>query len=321
MHPEASAGARVVCLMGPTGTGKSNAALALAAGMNAEIVSVDSALVYRGLDIGTAKPGPHERRQVVHHLIDICDPAERYSAARFRDDALRVIADIHARERVALLTGGTGLYFRALESGLADLPDADEALRTQVKQDYEVEGAARLHERLAAVDPYAAARIHPNDPQRLIRALEVHVVTGRPLSALWAEQAARGPGFEALKVVIAPADRGRLHARLERRFDLMLERGFVNEVHALRARSELSLDCASMRSVGYRAVWRYLDGEYDSAEMRARGVAATRQLAKRQLTWLRREQGAAWVDSEAPDLLERLQGLIFGGREFKRRPN
>ncbi|MCP5199038.1 MAG: tRNA (adenosine(37)-N6)-dimethylallyltransferase MiaA [Gammaproteobacteria bacterium] len=288
-----------VFLMGPTGAGKTRLALALAARCPVEVISVDSALVYRGLDIGTAKPSPAERARVAHHLVDIRDPGETYSAAEFRADARAAIAAVAARGAVPLLVGGTGLYFRALDEGLAELPAADAALRAELAQELARDGAAALHARLAAVDPAAAARIHPNDPQRLTRALEVQRLTGRPLSELWAERQLAPLTPRPLKFVVAPTERRDLHAAIAARFDDMLERGFVNEVAMLRRRASLAADMPAMRTVGYRAIWRYLDGEYDFAAMRERGVIDTRQLAKRQLTWLRRERDCTWLAGEA----------------------
>ncbi|MEX2480958.1 MAG: tRNA (adenosine(37)-N6)-dimethylallyltransferase MiaA [Gammaproteobacteria bacterium] len=290
----------LVFIMGPTGAGKTRLALSLAERLPCDIVSVDSALVYRGLDIGTAKPNPAERARAPHHLIDICDPTERYSAARFRTDARAALEAIAARGRLALLVGGTGLYFRALQYGLADLPDADPEVRALLRATLREEGAAELHRRLAEVDPEAAARIHPNDPQRLIRALEVHQLTGRPLSSLWRRGQLEPLAVPVLKLVLAPARRGVLHAHIARRFDAMLERGFVNEVRALRARGDLSHELPALRTVGYRELWRFLDGDGDYEAMRQRGIIATRQLAKRQLTWLRREAGCEWLDSADP---------------------
>ncbi|RRQ22658.1 tRNA (adenosine(37)-N6)-dimethylallyltransferase MiaA [Thiohalobacter thiocyanaticus] len=281
----------VVCLMGPTAAGKTDLAVALVEALPLEIVSVDSVMVYRDMDIGSAKPDAETLRRAPHHLIDFLDPAEAYSAARFVADAERAMAAIRARGRIPLLVGGTGLYFRALEQGLAPMPEASPELRAQLAAELAERGTAALHARLAAVDPEAAARIHPNDPQRIQRALEVHTLTGRPQSEFHREQTARR-GSAWLKLVIAPEARGWLHARIERRFNAMLEAGFVDEVEHLYRRGDLSSQMPSMRAVGYRQVWQYLAGEYDYEEMRLRGVYATRQYAKRQLTWLRGEQDA-----------------------------
>ena len=280
-------------VMGPTGAGKSALALALAARLPVEIVSVDSAQVYRGFDIGTAKPNPAVQRRVRHHLLDICAPCDAYSAAQFRSDAQSAIADIRARGRVPMLVGGTGLYFRALEQGLSELPAATPAVR-------------------------AAARIHPNDPQRLLRALEVHAVSGIAQSDLW-ERARLAPHRgQIVKLVIAPADRALLQRRLALRFDLMLERGFINEVRALRDRAGLGADAPAMRTVGYREVWRYLVGDSTRAHMIERGVIATRQLAKRQLTWLRREAACHWLDCADTALTDRALRIIQEQNVFKR---
>lgn len=290
-------------LMGPTASGKTGLAVALARELPLEIVSVDSALVYRGMDIGTAKPDPHVLEQAPHRLIDILDPAEAYSAAQFRADALREIAAIHAAGRVPLLVGGTMLYFRALEQGLAELPAAAPELRAQLAAEAERVGWAVLHARLAAVDPVAADRIHRNDPQRIQRALEVYELTGKPIS-YWLERSRGEPfPYAVAKWIVAPSDRRWLHERIEVRFAEMLAAGFVAEVAALRERSDLTRECPSMRAVGYRQIWDYLEGDYDYEAMAAKGIVATRQYAKRQLTWLRAECAADWFPSEAEGLL------------------
>ncbi|MCC6706462.1 MAG: tRNA (adenosine(37)-N6)-dimethylallyltransferase MiaA [Gammaproteobacteria bacterium] len=304
-------------VMGPTGAGKSALALALAERLPVELVSVDSAQVYRGFDIGTAKPNPAVRRRVPHHLLDICAPTAAYSAAQFRSDAQAVIASIRARGRVPMLVGGTGLYFRALEQGLSDLPAADPVVRARLQEELGRLGAAALHARLAGIDPRAAERIHPNDPQRLLRALEVHAVSGISQSEMW-ERARLAPhAGQIIKLVIAPADRALLHARLALRFNLMLERGLVNEVRALRDGAALDADAPAMRTVGYREVWRYVVGEYARTDMIERGIIATRQLAKRQLTWLRRERDCTWMDSSDSRLLERALALLRAQNVFK----
>lgn len=307
----------VVFLMGPTASGKSALALALAERFDMEIVSVDSALVYRGLDIGTAKPNPAVRARVPHHLIDVCDPAEAYSAARFREDALRAIAEVRSRGRVPLLTGGTGLYFRALEQGLTDLPEADAGVRAALAAELARDGAPGLHARLARVDPAAAARIHPNDPQRVMRALEVHALTGRPLTALWAERGAPGLPGGAVKLVLAPVTRTALHERIARRFAVMLEQGLLNEVRRLRERGDLSADHPAMRTVGYREAWRCLDGEFPIAELARRGIVATRRLARRQLTWLRREASCTWLAGDGPRLVDEAALTLENSTIFK----
>lgn len=275
--------------MGPTAAGKTELALELARRFDAEIVSVDSAQVYRGMDIGTAKPAASLRAEVQHHLIDIRDPAQAYSAAEFRADALAAVSDIAARGRVPLLAGGTMLYFRALTEGLSALPSSDPALRAELDALERVRGTAHLHRRLAGVDPASARRIHPNDPQRLKRALEVHELAGRPMSELLERGRERLLPPDCLKLALVPDERAMLHRRIESRFRSMLERGLVDEVRALHRRSDLHEDLPAIRSVGYRQVWQYLDARLDYQAMSDRAVAATRQLAKRQLTWLRGE--------------------------------
>jgi len=293
----------VLCLMGPTAAGKTGLAVALAARHPLEIISVDSAQVYRGMDIGSAKPDAATLAAAPHRLIDIRDPAEPYSAALFVEDARRHIDAIHAAGRIPFLVGGTMLYFRALLEGLSPLPASDPAVRQQLLEEAQSRGWTFLHRQLAEVDPEAAARIHPNDPQRLQRALEVYRLTGRPLSAL---QRAQGPAldehFEVRKAALIPADRARLHRRIERRFREMVNQGLVEEVRALFDRADLDASLPALRSVGYRQVWKYLAGAYSREEMVERGIIATRQLAKRQLTWLRRERDALVLDPFELDL-------------------
>jgi tRNA dimethylallyltransferase len=284
--------------MGPTASGKSRLALELATRWPVEIVSVDSAQVYRGMDVGTAKPGARERRAVPHHLIDILDPTEAYSAARFRADAIRIVDAIAARGRVPLLVGGTMLYFKALREGLAELPGADSAVRAAIDAEARRRGWPALHAELARVDPQTAARLKPSDAQRIQRALEVFRVTGAPMSQqLGVREAA--PPFHFVPVALLPSDRGALHHRIAERFDAMLAGGLVEELEALRGRFALHAGMPSMRCVGYRQSWRYLEGEYSRDELRDRGIFATRQLAKRQLTWLR-----AWAGLQAFDCLD-----------------
>lgn len=287
---------RCVCLTGPTACGKSGLAIALAEHFPVEIISMDSALVYRGMDIGTAKPAADVRAAVPHHLIDILDPTETYSAGRFRSDALAEIEAIGERGRLPLVVGGTLLYLRALREGLAPLPGRDPAVREALDSEAATHGWPALHERLRSVDPDAAARIAPNDRQRIQRALEVHALTGQPMTALQrsTDTAARP---ETLTLALVPAERTALAARIERRFDSMVEAGFVAEVRRLRARADLDSASASMRAVGYRQIWRYLDNDYAWSEARARSIAATRQLAKRQFTWLRGEAGVEQFDA------------------------
>lgn len=292
--------------MGPTASGKTDLAVALAERLGCAVVSVDSAMVYRGMDIGTAKPGPEVVARAPHRLIDILDPAETYSAGRFRADALAEMAAIAREGRVPLLVGGTGLYFRALDRGLSALPGADPEVRARLDAEAAERGWPALHGRLAECDPAAAARIHPNDPQRIQRALEVYLLTGRPLSAFFREAGEGGLPFRVVKVALEPAERGVLHERIAVRFGRMLDEGLMEEVARLRARGDLTPDTPSMRAVGYRQVWAYLAGELDRPTMVERAVVATRQLAKRQLTWLRAETGVTRVDCLGAGVNERV---------------
>lgn len=291
-----------ILLMGPTASGKTDLAVELVQRLPLDIVSVDSAMVYRGMDIGTAKPGPEILAAAPHRLIDLCDPSESYSAARFRADALAAMAQIVARGRVPLLVGGTMLYFRALQQGLAALPDADPAVRARLEAQARAEGWAELHRRLRDVDPEAARRIHPNDPQRIQRALEIFELTGRPMSRILEEEdTAAAPPYRFVKLVRAPRERATLHRRIEARFRRMLDLGFEQEVRELWARGDLSLAMPSMRCVGYRQMLKYLLGEDTFDGMVQRGIAATRQLAKRQYTWLRAESHCSWLlDADDP---------------------
>ncbi|HUL97524.1 MAG TPA: tRNA (adenosine(37)-N6)-dimethylallyltransferase MiaA [Usitatibacter sp.] len=293
---------KAVFLLGPTASGKSAVALALAARFGLEIVSVDSAQVYRGMDVGTAKPSAEERRRVPHHLIDLIDPTDAYSAGRFRVDALRVGAEIHARGRIPLFAGGTMLYFRALDRGIADLPGADPRVRRDLEALAGREGWPALHARLARVDPRAAARIEPTDAQRIQRALEVHEITGRALSQLQEESSREPAPFEVERIALEPSDRGALHARIDRRLEAMLAAGLVEELEGLRARFALTAAMPSMRCVGYRQAWEVLEGARPAATLRERAAAATRQLAKRQLTWQRAMPGLETLDCLRPDL-------------------
>ncbi|WP_250483097.1 tRNA (adenosine(37)-N6)-dimethylallyltransferase MiaA [Caballeronia sp. GaOx3] len=304
---------RVACLLGPTASGKTAAALAFAARHPVEIVSVDSALVYREMDIGTAKPDAVERAAAPHHLIDIIDPAETYSAAQFRADALRLVGEIVARGNVPLLVGGTMLYYKALTQGLNDLPTADADVRATLDADAARDGWPALHARLATVDPQTAARLAPNDSQRIQRALEIFMLTGQPMSTLLAAprtQHVDAP-YRFVPIALEPSDRAVLHARIAARFDAMLARGFIDEVRRLRARGDLDLSMPSMRCVGYRQAWEYLDGATGYDEMRDKGIFATRQLCKRQLTWLRAMPERFVVDCCAEDATERaLEALV-----------
>lgn len=291
-----------VALMGPTASGKTGLAVDWARRFGGEVVSVDSALVYRGLDIGAAKPDAAERGGIPHHLIDVRDPWQAYSAAEFATDARAAVADILSRGKLPILAGGTGLYFRALLQGLSPMPEADADTRAAIEAEADARGWPALHAELSRVDPAAAARIHANDPQRIQRALEVYRLSGRPISA-WQAQPSPAKAFPCrmLKLVIAPQDRAVLHDRIERRFDAMLDAGFLDEVHALRALPQLQAhaaptDLPAIRAVGYRQAWDHLDGATSAAEFRDRAVFATRQLAKRQLTWLRGQLDARWFD-------------------------
>jgi tRNA dimethylallyltransferase len=288
----------VFVLTGPTGAGKSDWAIRLAGEAAVEIVSVDSALVYRGLDIGAAKPPLTVRERIPHHLIDICDPTESYSAGRFVTDTLAAIGGIHARRRVPLLVGGTMLYIRALLHGLAPLPQASAHLRKLLDERAAREGWPALHTELSGVDPAAAARISPHDSQRIQRALEVCYTTGRPISELQRATVSPLAGLRLKYWVLAPRDRKVLHQRLSDRFHAMMAAGFLDEVRGLHQRGDLTVRHPSMRSVGYRQLWAHLDGEYGLEEAEQRGIFATRQLAKRQLTWLRAEKGAHWLDPD-----------------------
>ena len=290
-----------IALMGPTASGKSAYALELAERLDGEIVSVDSALVYRGLDIGAAKPTREEQERVPHHLVDVRGPWQPYSAAEFATDARIAIDAIVARGRIPILAGGTGLYFRALLEGLADMPHADENVRAGITADADVRGWAALHADLAVVDAEAAARIHATDAQRIQRALEVHRLSGRSITSWQREARGERLPLKVLRLVLSPPDRAVLHERIEQRFDAMLAAGFLNEVRALRALPELqahpgALDLPAVRAVGYRQAWEFLDGACDAATFRDRAIAATRQLAKRQFTWLRGELDARRFD-------------------------
>jgi tRNA dimethylallyltransferase len=301
---------QAIFLMGPTGAGKSDLALALAAEFPLEIVSVDSAMVFRGLDIGTAKPEHEIRARVPHHLIDLLDPAESYSAGRFVRDALTAIAAIRARGRTPLLVGGTMLYFHALLEGLADLPKADEALRRGLDERAAREGWPALHAELVRVDPKAALRIEPCDAQRIQRALEVFHATGVPISEL---QVARTPFIErahVLRLVVAPGDRARLHERITQRLAAMMAQGFLAEVERLYARADLDADRPAVRAVGYRQLWGHLAGDYALEDAVRRAVVATRQLAKRQMTWLRHHPDAAWCDPIESDATAHLSRQV-----------
>jgi tRNA dimethylallyltransferase len=279
---------RAIFLMGPTASGKTGAAVELYQKLPVELISVDSALVYRDMDIGTAKPDNATLQQAPHHLIDILSPTDTYSAAQFRSAALQLMQEITARGKIPLLVGGTMLYFNALQGGLGDLPEADPAVRARLDEDALQQGWPAMHARLAKVDPETAARLKPTDSQRIQRALEVHAVSGKTMTQLFAEQARQTLPYKLLKLALVPSDRSVLHQRIAERFDQMLAAGLLEEVRELQLKyPQLQPDLPSMRCVGYRQTWQYLDGEFGKEELREKGVAATRQLAKRQLTWLR----------------------------------
>jgi tRNA dimethylallyltransferase len=299
-----------VLLMGPTASGKTGVAVELAARFPLEIVSVDSAQIYRDMDIGTAKPGPELRRRAPHHLIDILDPTQRYSAARFVEDAGTLMAEISARGRVPLLAGGTMLYFKALQGGLSNLPPADPNVRLVIDAMAADSGWPALHEELARIDPDTAQRLEPSDAQRIQRALEVFYLTGEPLSAHIARGRSAAPPFRLIPLALEPGDRRALHERIAARFETMLELGLIGEVRRLRETYDLNPSLPAMRAVGYRQVWQYLEGEIGLAGLREKGVAATRQLAKRQLTWLRAMSGATRFDCLADDLAEQVCAAV-----------
>jgi tRNA dimethylallyltransferase len=299
-----------IFLMGPTASGKTALACALSERFPLDLISVDSALVYRGLDIGTAKPDTATRSRYPHELIDIRDPAEPYSAADFSADAQAAMQRISEADRIPLLVGGTGLYFRALQRGLSSLPEADADVRAQLAKQATTIGWDGMHRRLAELDPPAAERIKPGDAQRIQRALEVITLTGQPLSAQ--QHGGRGHPFpwRVLKLALLPEDRAPLHARIAKRFDDMLHHGLLDEVRALRQRGDLKPDLPAIRAVGYRQAWEHLDGLYDAAGLRDKGIFATRQLAKRQITWLRSELDARNLDPERPDLAGRATDAV-----------
>ncbi len=298
--------ASVICLMGPTAAGKTDIAVQLAASLPCEIISVDSAMIYRGMDIGTAKPDATMLARAPHRLIDICDPTEAYSAARFRSDALQAVEEIIATGRIPLLVGGTMLYFKALLEGLSPLPSADTAVRAQLEADAERVGWGEMHTRLARVDEASAARIHPNDPQRIQRALEVYEITGRSLSELTRSEAREPFPYPVKKLIVAPPQRLALHRRIECRFQQMMEQGFLAEVEGLYRQAGLHAGLPAIRSVGYRQLWAYLDGELTLDEAVERGIIATRQLAKRQITWLRAEKNEKWVDGSDKNVMNKV---------------
>ncbi len=299
-----------IFLMGPTASGKTGVAVELAQHLPVEIVSVDSALVYRDMNIGTAKPDAATLAVAPHHLIDIIDPTRSYSAAQFRHDALRLMAEITARGHIPLLVGGTMLYFKALREGLNDLPQADPALRAELEERARQEGWPAMHRELARLDPATAARLKPTDAQRIQRALEVCLLSGATMSGLLAKEQEAELPYRLLQLALLPGDRAVLHERIAQRFDAMLKQGLLEELEFLKARYALTPNLPAMRCVGYRQAWQYLEGEYNAAEMRELGIIATRQLAKRQLTWLRGMEGVAQFDCLAADLAHRVRSTI-----------
>ncbi|WP_250654991.1 tRNA (adenosine(37)-N6)-dimethylallyltransferase MiaA [Alkalimarinus coralli] len=322
-----------IYLMGPTASGKTDLAVALTKALPCDIISVDSALVYKGMDIGTAKPDEQVLKEAPHRLINICEPTGAYSAAQFRSDALELMSSIIAKGRIPLLVGGTMMYFKALDQGLATLPSADPVVRQKLLDEAHEKGWEHLHQRLSEIDPVSAKRIHPNDPQRLQRALEVYEVSGKTLTEFWAEQAEikekqetgqnidehytnwgrdsfSALSYNAVNLAVSPKKRSTLHDRIALRYKQMLDNGFVEEVEALYKSDQLDLSMPSMKCVGYRQVWEYLDGKLSYDEMVERGIIATRQLAKRQLTWLRRWPNLNWFESEDPELLAKVLKIV-----------
>ena len=295
-----------IFLMGPTASGKTALAVQLAQQLETEIISVDSALVYKGMDIGTAKPTAEERKGIPHHLIDILDPAEVFSTGRFRKSALQLMEDITSRGKVPILVGGTMLYFNALFNGLASLPEANAEIRKKLDEELFANGKEAMHARLESIDPVSAKRIHPNDPQRVQRALEVYQLSGKPISQFFAEAQQNQVPYKKIKLIVAPEDRKQLHEKIAQRFKLMIELGLINEVSALYQRGDLNEKMPSIRAVGYRQTWSYLQGEYDLDTLIEKAIIATRQLAKRQFTWLRREQDALQYASSENNLSEKV---------------
>lgn len=300
-----------IFIMGATASGKTDLAVECTTQFPSELISVDSALVYKQMNIGTAKPGANVLKQAPHRLIDIIDPAESYSAANFRQDALREMGQIVYNSAVPVLVGGTMLYFKALQEGLSPLPAANSAVREALEQEAKEKGWDHMHQRLFLVDPESAQRIHPNDPQRIQRALEVFEVTGQSMTEFWKHQKADQLNFNVIKIVLLPDDREYLRERIAQRFHLMLEQGFIDEVRTLKNRGDLTLDMPSMRCVGYRQVWEYLEAKVDYETMVEKAITATRQLAKRQITWLRKERNCNVFDVNEKNHLEILKNLKY----------
>jgi len=303
-------------LMGPTASGKTDLALKLVQALPCDIISVDSAMVYRGMDIGTAKPDATFLKKAPHRLIDICDPSESYSAGRFREDALREIAEIHANQRIPLLVGGTGLYFRALQQGLSKLPTANPEIREKLNAQAEKIGWQALHQRLAILDPESAQRIHPNDFQRIQRALEVYEISGFPLSYWYQKDSEQKNNFSIIKLILAPAQRSTLHVKIAARTQAMLAQGLIEEVRRLFTRGDLHADLPAIRAVGYRQTWAYLADALAEKDLLEQIIIATRQLAKRQLVWLRAEKQAQWFDSEQSNMAQCVLEYVFKNVDF-----
>lgn len=307
-----------IFLMGPTAAGKTALAKALVERLPCDIISVDSALIYRGMDIGTAKPDADFLRQAPHRLIDICDPAESYSAAQFRQDALQEMEEISRRGRIPLLVGGTMMYYKFLRDGAAQLPQADAQIRQQLLDQAELLGWPGMHQELAKIDPVAAERLQPMDSQRIQRALEVYRISGKTLTQHWQEQQQQALPFHVLNFAVCPTERAVLHQRIAERFDLMLQQGFMAEVEALFNRGDLTLEMPSVRAVGYRQAWDYFLGLSDLANVRERGIIATRQLAKRQITWLRSWPNLHWLEALDPDLVENTLKILESDTIFRK---
>ncbi len=294
--------------MGPTAAGKTDAAIFLHEKFAGDIISVDSALVYKGMNIGTAKPDAKTLQRAPHELVDICQPWQAYSAANFCEDAYKCMESSRKEGNIPLLAGGTMMYYRSLQQGLSKLPDANSEIRQKLFDEAQDKGWEILHQRLAQLDPESALRINKNDPQRIQRALEVMEITGKSMTQLYKEDQGQQLDYDTLKIGIAP-DRALLHQRIEQRFHMMLDQGFIEEVESLKANPKIKFDMPSMRSVGYRQVWQYLEGELNKEEMIFKGIVATRQLAKRQWTWLRKEENAIWLDSTKEGYIEQIQRL------------
>ena len=304
-----------IFIMGATATGKTDLALAIYDELPSELISVDSALVYKTMDIGTAKPDPQTLDKSPHHLIDIIDPAEVYSAGQFREDALALMQKSVSSQRTPVLVGGTMLYFNALQKGMANMPDIADSVRQAIEEEAKTKGIQMMHDRLKSVDPVSAERIHPNDPQRIKRALELYDCTGKTLTEYWQEQARNQTEnsfpYRRIKIALVPEDRIELRKRITLRFDLMLKQGFVEEVEGLFKRGDLHAEMPSIRAVGYRQVWAYLAGDYGFDEMREKAIIATAQLAKRQMTWLRKENDCNFIDPIALNTEKVLKNLKF----------